>query len=62
MLSGKWDKPEHGPVDVIVHYFSHATSNVSGQTRPVAIVQEVQTGKMRYVDLTYITIDKEQGR
>jgi hypothetical protein len=60
MLLGKWDKLDREePVDVIVRAFSHA-SNSRGETRPVVIVEEVETGAMRYVDLSYVKIDKEQ--
>jgi hypothetical protein len=61
MLLGKWDKLNtEEPVDVIVRSFSQAT-NSRGETRPVVIVEEVETGDLRYVDMSYVKIAKGQG-
>lgn len=61
-LPGKWRKiGESEPVDVYVHGFSQARS-ADRDLRPVAIVEEVGTGNLRFVDLTYVTIERPEYR
>lgn len=57
-LQGKWDKIGAGVVDVIVHGFSVASQD-DRNLRPVAIVEEISTGNLRFVDLSYVNITRK---
>lgn len=68
-LKGTWWKPVTGnsrgtPTDVIVRAFSHASmSEGQGSTekviRPVAVIQDIKSGALRYVEVKYVEIKGE---
>ena len=64
-LKAKWWKPEAGkpngnPIDVIVRGFGQAQTTEGGQ-RPVAIIQDCATGKLRYVELKFVQIEGDDN-
>lgn len=58
-MRGTWDKyggnaGEKKEVPVIIHCFSVAT--YGGSVKPVAVIQDLDTGELRYVELKFLKV------
>ena len=65
-LKAKWWKPEAGnpkgkPISVLVHGFGQLQTATDG-THPVAIVEDLETGRMRYVELKFVQVESDHGK
>ena len=65
-LKGKWWKPDQSntkgkPIDVLVHGFGQLQSSAD-LTHPVAIIEDLETGRLRYVELKFVQIGEGSGK
>lgn len=64
-MQATWKRPKSSngdAADVLVEIHGFETATFGDGIKPVAIVSEVETGAMKYVELKFLTLEREAAQ